>query len=495
MRMDWLSDPVVLARIQFALTALFHYIFVPVSIGVGLVTAVFATRSYKSGEPADEAITRFWVRLYTITFAIGVATGITMEFQFGTNWADYSRFVGDIFGAPLAAEALFAFFMESVFIGILIFGRHKVSRRLYMVSAWLAWAGSCLSALWIIIANSWMQTPAGFTVTPGYEGSKATITDFFAAALNPSTLPRYFHVLAAVLITGSLVCIAVGAYYLLKGRAQQMARDILKVGVIMGAVTAVVMLPAAHLQASTVAKTQPAKLAAMEGQYETAPVELSLLGWVDEANQQTYALSIPGGTSFLADGNFTTEYPGLNDFAEDERPEFVNFIFQSYHLMVALFGLILVVVILGALVLKGVWAKHKWPLVILSLGWLAPLLAIEFGWMVTEFGRQPWIVYGVLKVSDAVSLAVPAGQVLATIALFIVVYTLLFVCWARLIGKTLKHGPEPYLAAMTDAGANVSASDDAPSYFGADAAATAAADKGADAAAGDVAAKKGGASA
>ena len=484
MRMDWLSDPVVLARIQFAVTALFHYIFVPVSIGVGLVTAVFATRSYKSGEAADEAVTRFWVRLYTITFAVGVATGITMEFQFGTNWADYSRFVGDIFGAPLAAEALFAFFMESVFIGILIFGRNRVSRRMYMVSSWLAWAGSCLSALWIIIANSWMQTPAGYELTPGANGTKATITNFFAAAFNPSTLPRFFHVIAAVLITGALVCIAVGAYYLLKGRATEMARGILKVGVILGAITAVIMLPAAHLQASTVAKTQPSKLAAMEGQYETAPVELSLLGWVDEANQQTYALSIPGGTSFLADGDFSAEYPGLNDFKADERPDFVNGIFQFYHLMVALYGVILVAVILGALVLKGVWAKHKWPLVILSLAWLAPLLAIEFGWMVTEFGRQPYIVFGVLKVADAVSLSVPAAQVIITIVLFLAVYTLLFVLWVRLIKKTLDHGPEPYLAAMTAGGDEKAAeAEAAPSYFGADAAAD------------DAAAKKGGASA
>ena len=291
--------------------------------------------------------------------------------------------------------------------------------------------------------------------------------------------------LAAVLITGSLVCIAVGAFYLLKGRATEMARGILKVGVIMGAVTAVAMMPAAHLQAMTVAKTQPSKLAAMEGQYEKGAVELSLFGWVDEANQQTYSLSVPGGTSFLADGDFSAEYPGLNDFAADERPDAVNVIFQSYHLMVALYGAILVVVILGALVLKGVWAKHKWPLVILSLGWLAPLLAIEFGWMVTEFGRQPYIVFGVLKVADAVSLAVPAAQVLATIVLFIVVYTLLLVCWIRLISGTLKHGPEPYLAG--GAGAEKAAAPEAPSYFGET--------EGADAAADDAASKKGGASA
>lgn len=482
--MDWLSDPVVLARIQFAVTVLYHYIFVPISIGVGLVTAVFATRSYKSGKAEDIAVTRFWVRLYAVTFAIGVATGITQEFQFGTNWADYSRFVGNIFGAPLAAEALFAFFMESVFIGVLIFGRNKVSRRMYTASAWLAWAGSCLSALWIIIANSWMQTPAGYEVQPGVNGSKAVVTDFLAAAFNPSTLPRYFHVLAAVLITGALVCISVGAYYLLKNRAVEAARGMLKVGLVIGVVTTVLMLPAAHLQASTVAKTQPSKLAAMEGQYETAPVELSLLGWVDEANQQTYALSIPGGTSFLADGDFTAEYPGLNDFPADERPEFVNGIFQFYHLMVALFGAIIVVLILGFLVLKGKLAKHKWPLVILSLGWIVPMVAIEVGWLVVEFGRQPWIVFGVLKTADAISATVPAGQVLATLILFVAIYTLLLICWIRLVKGTLNHGIEPYVAEESGAGAAAvaaKAEDETPSYFGADAAAD------------DAAAKKGGA--
>ena len=173
MRMGWLNDPVVLARIQFGLTALYHYIFVPVSIGVGLVTAVMASKWYRDGSKENDAALRFWVRLYAINFAVGVATGITMEFQFGTNWADYSRFVGDIFGAPLAAEALFAFFMESVFIGILIFGKNRVSRKVYRLSAWLSWAGSLLSALWIIIANSWMQTPAGYKIAYDANGARS----------------------------------------------------------------------------------------------------------------------------------------------------------------------------------------------------------------------------------------------------------------------------------------------------------------------------------
>ena len=198
--MDMLSDVALLSRIQFALTVAYHFIFVPLSIGLGLILAIFATKYHRSRSEADGNAMRFWVRIFTATFAIGVATGITMEFSFGTNWADYSRFVGDIFGAPLAAEALFAFFLESVFLGVLLFGRNKVSSLFYTVSAWLVWAGSCLSALWILIANSWMQTPAGAELAA--DGSKAVITDFLAAAFNPSTLPRYTHVVVALLILG-----------------------------------------------------------------------------------------------------------------------------------------------------------------------------------------------------------------------------------------------------------------------------------------------------
>ena len=209
-------DAATLARIQFAATALFHFLFVPLSIGFGLILAILETKAYRTRDPHDEALAQFWLRLFTGTFAVGVATGITMEFSFGTNWADYARFVGDIFGAPLAAEALFAFFLESVFLGVLLFGRNRVSRGLYLASGWLVWFGSCLSALWIIIANSWMQTPAGYEVVETETGSKAVMTSFLEAAFNPSTLPRYAHTVIALLIMGALVCVAIGAYYLLR---------------------------------------------------------------------------------------------------------------------------------------------------------------------------------------------------------------------------------------------------------------------------------------
>ena len=441
--MEAFSDPATLARLQFAFTACYHFLFVPLSVGFGLIMAILVGRAAKTGDPHDEALSRFWLKIFTGTFAVGVATGITMEFSFGTNWADYSRFVGDIFGAPLAAEALFAFFLESVFLGVLLFGRTRVSKRFYTVSAWLVWLGSCLSALWIIIANSWMQTPAGYEVVDG----RAVLTSFLEAAANHSTLQRYLHTVVALLIMGAFVAIAVGAYYRLKGRSARAADRLLRIGVIVGIVTTVLMLPAAHMQAVEVADNQPSKLAAMEGQYETGPVELSLFGFVDEANQETHSLAIPGGTSFLASFDFSRPYPGLNDIPQDEQPQGVNTIFQTYHLMVALFGVIVIVLILGVLEIKGKLAGKRWPLRIMMFGWIAPIAAIECGWITAEFGRQPWIVWGELKTVDAISQSVDATQLLITLVLFAVIYVVLYAGWLRMTLKTIKAGPEAFLPA------------------------------------------------
>ena len=351
--MDMLSDVALLSRIQFALTVAYHFIFVPLSIGLGLILAIFATKYHRSRSEADGNAMRFWVRIFTATFAIGVATGITMEFSFGTNWADYSRFVGDIFGAPLAAEALFAFFLESVFLGVLLFGRNKVSSLFYTVSAWLVWAGSCLSALWILIANSWMQTPAGAELAA--DGSKAVITDFLAAAFNPSTLPRYTHVVVALLILGAFASLAVGAWYLLRGKHADFAMKTIRVGAIVGIVASCALIVTAHSSAVEVSQEQPTKLAMMEGMYDDEVPPLYAFGWVDEENQQVVTpFSIPGGTSFLATGTWDAQYQGLNSLAQTEKygdmdvadlP--VNLVFQSYHLMVAMYGLIMITAILA----------------------------------------------------------------------------------------------------------------------------------------------------
>ena len=460
--MDALTDVVLLSRIQFALTVAYHFIFVPLSIGLGLITAIFATKYYRSNDEKDGDAMRFWVRIFTATFAIGVATGITMEFSFGTNWADYSRFVGDIFGAPLAAEALFAFFLESVFLGVLLFGRNKVSRRFYTVSAWLVWAGSCLSALWILIANSWMQTPAGAELAS--DGSKAIITDFIAAAFNPSTLPRYTHVVVALLILGSFAAMCVGAWYMLKGKHADFAMKTVRVGAAVGIVASCALIVTAHASAVQVSEEQPTKLAMMEGMYADEVPPLYAIGWVDEENKQVIApFSIPGGTSFLATGTWDTEYQGLDSLAKTERygdldveSAPVNLVFQSYHLMVAMYGLIMVTAIL-AIVLSfrdGKVRSMRWLQKLLVISPLFPFLAIQVGWITAEVGRQPWVVYpgasspdGVaLLTQNAISQSVSAPELLTTLALFAVVYVFLFAGWVRVISHLVKRGPVSEMA-------------------------------------------------
>lgn len=464
-------DPIFLARLQFAVTAAYHFCFVPINVGLGLIVALFVSRSVKTHAPEDIAAAKWWVKLFAITFAMGIATGITMEFSFGTNWANYSRFVGDIFGAPLAAEALLAFFMESTFLGVLLWGRNRVSDTFYKVAGWLVFAGSALSCLWILIANSWMQTPAGYSV----EGGKAVLTSFFGAAFNPTTLPRYAHTVTALIIMGAFITIAVGAYHLLKGQKTHFAQRMLAVGSTVALVATIVMVPASHWQAAAVAQNQPEKLAAMEGQYEDGPADMYLLGWVDEANQTTHGIKvpIPGMTSFLATGDFTTEYPGLNSaqneferrIAEiegdsnytqymqqinsDTRQEAastapVQITFQSYHIMVALFGFI-VLWLIFALVVNSKVKKGAAPSqgLLKALMWapLFPILAIEAGWLTAEFGRQPWIVWKELLVVDAVSPSVDAIQLLVTLLLFAVVYAFLMVMFLKNAFRIIKEGP------------------------------------------------------
>lgn len=467
--MDALFDVALLSRIQFAVTVAYHFIFVPLSIGLGLITAIFATKYYRSRDEKDGAAMHFWVRIFTATFAIGVATGITMEFSFGTNWADYSRFVGDIFGAPLAAEALFAFFLESVFLGVLLFGEKKVSPKFYTVSAWLVWAGSCLSALWILIANSWMQTPAGAELAS--DGSKAVITDFLAAAFNPSILPRYTHVIVALLILGAFVSMAVGAWYLLKGKHSDFAMKTVRIGAVVGIVASCAMIVTAHASAVEVSEEQPTKLAMMEGMYNDEVPPLYAFGWVDEEGQQVITpFAIPGGTSFLATGTWDTEYAGLNSLAETEKygemnvadmP--VNLVFQSYHLMVAMYGLIMLTAILAiAFSMRGGRiATMRWLQKLLVVSPLFPFIAIQVGWITAEVGRQPWVVYpstsgpdGVsLLTNNAISQAVSAPELLLTLALFAVVYAFLFIGWVRVISHFIKRGPVDAVAAVESAAA------------------------------------------
>lgn len=432
-------DAVALARFQFAFTVAYHFFFVPLSIGMGLVMVLFQRRYYKSKTAADKAMADLWVKIFTATFTVGVATGITMEFSFGTNWASYSRFVGDIFGAPLAAEGLFAFFLESTFLGVLLFGRGRVSDRFYYISAWLVWLGSLLSAVWILIANSWMQTPAGFQLVMEGGVQKAKLVDFFAAALNPSVFPRYMHTINAVLIAGGCMAAAIGAYHLLKGVHKEFGRASVKVGLFIAFIFTLAIGITGHNQSMEVIQQQPAKMAAMEGHWDDGPMKAGLLGTVNEAAKTSNIVEFP---VLCICHPLPGEVKGLKSFRAEDLPP-IQATFQTYHLMIVGF----LVLLIGA---TAFWwlnkskrlEDNKVLLRILMWFWIVPELAIQFGWIAAEMGRQPWIVQGLLRTDDAVSAVVPAYQIALTIGLFAVIYTLLFVGWARVVLGIIKTGPQ-----------------------------------------------------
>ena len=435
-------DAVMLARIQFAFTVGYHFIFVPISIGVGLMMVLSERRYYKSGIPADKAASNFWIKLFTATFAIGVATGLTMEFAFGTNWAEYSRFVGNIFGAPLAAEGLIAFFLESTFLGVLLFGRKKVSRGFYYVSAWLVWIGSLLSALWILIANSWMQTPAGYKV----ENGRAVLTSFFGAALNPSTAPRFFHTVAAALITGCFVAAGVCAYYMLKKRHLQFARTAMLWAISVGLVVSIAMPFIGHWGALVVAEKQPIKMAAFENVTNTEDgATLWLFGWLTKEPDGTYdtkGIGIPNGLSMILHLNPDAKVTGYTSVPPADRPP-IPPVFQSYHLMIAL-GMFFALVFLVSVLMHvlGRLENARWLQWVLIACIPLALLASNMGWMTAEVGRQPWVVQGLMRTTDAVSPLVSSGQIWTTLGLFGLIYLVLFIAWLRIFVGIIRKGPD-----------------------------------------------------
>jgi cytochrome d ubiquinol oxidase subunit I len=439
-------NALTLSRIQFAFTVGYHFIYVPLSIGLALMVVIHERRYYKSGAEADKAASNFWIKLFAATFAVGVATGITMEFAFGTNWANYSRFVGNIFGAPLAAEALTSFFLESTFLGILLFGRRRFGKKLYYASAWLVLIGSHLSALWIIIANSWQQTPRGFKV----ENGKAVLTSFWHAAFNPSTAPRYVHTVVATWIAGSFLVAGISAWYLLKGRHVHFARRWLRTALVVGVVVSVAMPVIGDWHAKEVAAQQPIKLAAFEGIYNSeTDAPLTLLGYVNSKAHKTIGIRIPGLLSFLSYGSTSDEVKGLTSVAANDRPP-EQIVFQSYHLMVGLgmlFALLMIVAL--ALDLLKQLERRRWLLHVLVWAIPFPTIAILLGWIAAEVGRQPWVVQGLLRTSRGVSPVVSTAEVGLTLGIFFVIYALLFVAWFRIFTNLVRKGPQDVAETLT----------------------------------------------
>ena len=439
-------DPVLLARIQFGLTAAFHFLYPPVTIGLAWLIVYIGWRYLRTADPEYERMSAFWIKLFAMLFAVGVATGITMEFQFGTNWSTYSRFVGDIFGSPLAAEGVFAFFLESTFLGVLIFGRRRVSRGFYWFSSLMVAIGSTLSAFWIIVANSWQQTPTAYRIVGEGVFRRAELTNFLAAVFNPSTLPRYTHTVVASLLTGAFFMAGISAWYLLKGRHQEFARRSLQIGLVAAAVTSLLILATGHFHSVQVALTQPAKMAAFEGLFRTeSGADLILWGFPDTANQTVrLKIALPGFLSFLIHFDPKATVAGLDQIARENWPP-VELSFYPYHLMVLLGGWFILISWLGLLMggRRFTSRPYLWA-VLLSLP--LPWLSLELGWMAAELGRQPWAVYGLLRTQEAVSVVVPAGQVLATIILFVLIYSLLLALLIFLLTREIARGPEPLAA-------------------------------------------------
>ena len=429
----------LLARIQFAFTIGFHFLFPAMTLGTALVILISETIYLIKKDETYRKITDFFARLLGLIFVVGAATGLTMEFSFGTNWSNYSRAVGDVFGPILAAEGVIAFFLESVFVGVLIFARNKVSPRIYWLSALLVFIGGHLSAFWIIVANSWMQTPAGYEINAA---GKIVLTSFTHAVFNPSTLIRFFHTVMASWMTCAIMVAGIAGYYVRKGLHGQTARAMLKIGVIFFALTPLMQVGTGHMHAIQVINTQPEKAASLEGHFVTAKgAPLYVVGWVDEENQKTYGIYVPRFLSFLYNFDWNSEIKGLQDFPRENWPP-VNLVFQTYHVMVGVGMLAIAIGLLGAYLLwTGRIYQTRGYLFILPFLIPLPHVAHETGWMAAEVGRQPWMIYKLMKTADAASVVVSAGNIMFSLVMFSLIYLLLLIMFVMLFLKIVRKGP------------------------------------------------------
>ncbi len=441
-------DVVALSRLQFAITSMFHFIFVPLTLGLSILVAIMETRYVRTGNELYKGMAKFWGKLFLINFALGVVTGITLEFQFGMNWAEYSRYVGDIFGAPLAIEATLAFFLESVFIGVWIFGWNKVSKRMHAISIWIVAFASSLSALWILLANGWMQHPVGFVLRNG----RAEMVDFVAMLTNPYGVLKFAHTVVSGYVLAGFFVMGISAWHLLRKNKPEFFKTSFRMGAVFSLVAIILVIISGDYSAVVVAKAQPVKFAAMESMWETkACAGMSLLTFPDSRNECNVIETgtIPKLLSYLAYHNVDAVVKGLKEFPKEDRPPVLP-VFLSFRAMVGMGFYMTLLAILAVFVSwKGTVEKHTLLLRVLLYSIPIPYLANQLGWLVAEVGRQPWIVYGVLRTSDAVSTSISVAQVTGSLIGFTLLYGFLGCVDIFLLAKYARKGPDEDIPSLT----------------------------------------------
>ena len=438
-------DVEILSRLQFAFTIMFHYLFPPLSIGLGSLMVIMEGLYLKTKNPVYEEMTKFLTKIFAVNFAVCVASGIVMEFEFGTNWATYSRFVGDVFGSALAAEGIFAFFLESGFLAILVFGWDRVSPKVHFLSTVMVALGSIFSSVWIVIANAWMQSPKGYELAIVDGVQKAVITDFWQMCFNPSSMKMLTHTLIGAWLMGAFFVMSVSAYYILKKRHLDVAKRSFKISLCVALVMSVCAPLSGHILGKLVSKTQPAKLAAFEGHFKTdnsKGTPLYIFGHHNVKEERVdFGLAIPGGLSFLIYENFHTPVQGLDKFKKEDRPP-VAISFHMFRLMLYCGALMLLLSFSGFFMLcRKKLFQSRFLLKCFVASVILPVIANQAGWIATEVGRQPWIVYGLMRTKDALSKSVTSEMVLASIIMFLVIYTLLFFVWLYVLSHKIRLGP------------------------------------------------------
>ena len=429
-------------RLQFGFTSAFHYIFPQLTMGLALMILVLKVLALTRHDDRFNDAARFWIRIFGLSFAVGVVTGIPLEFQFGTNWARFSRQAGGVIGQTLGMEGMFAFFLESTFLGLLLFGERKLGPRGHALAALALFLGSWLSGYFIVATNAFMQHPVGYLAAA--DGT-LQLADFWTFLLNPWAIIQYLHNMMGAVVTGAFAVTAVGAYWTLRRAHPVQAALNLRLGVLAGLCASVlVAFPTGDLQGKLVARHQPAALAAMEGRWHSGPyAEMNLIGQPNvEARRLDNPLRLPGVLSFIAYGSFSSHVRGLDDFPQDQWPGNIEFLYYAFHVMVGLGTLFIGLMGLAALLLPGGRLSRTRPLLwVLMLAFPFPFIANTAGWVVAEFGRQPWLVYGVLRTADGTSRLVHPGQTVFTTLGFAGLYFVLGLLFLFLVSRELQHGP------------------------------------------------------